>query len=143
MMFFKRSLAVVVAGASVAIVATAFLGPDTKNLITSVFKEEIRNSLSGRVGTDGPILIVKIDDTKMAHPQIGLEQADIVYIEQVEGGLTRLAAVYSSQIPKEIGPVRSARISDLELFSQFGKVGFAYSGAQAKLRPEICICQSL
>jgi len=137
MMFFKKSLALVVAGASVAIVAAAFLGPDTQNLITSVFKEEIRNSLSGRVGTDGPILIVKIDDTKMAHPQIGLERADIVYIEQVEGGLTRLAAVYSSQIPKEIGPVRSARISDLELFSQFGKVGFAYSGAQQKLRSEI------
>lgn len=97
-MFFKRSLALVVAGASVAIVATAFLGRDSQNFITSVFKEEIRNSLSGRVGTDGPILIVKIDDTKMAHPQIGLEQADIVYIEQVEGGLTRLAAVYLSLI---------------------------------------------
>jgi hypothetical protein len=70
MMFFKKSLALVVAGASIALVVTAFLGPDTQNLITSVFKEEIRNSLSGRVGTDGPILIVKIDDTKMAHPQI-------------------------------------------------------------------------
>lgn len=136
-MFFKRSLALVVAAASVAIVAAAFLTPNSESLLSSVFKEEVRNSLSGRVGTDGPILAVKIDDTKMAHPQIGIEFADIVYIEQVEGGLTRLAALFASQIPKEIGPVRSARISDLELLSQFGKVGFAYSGAQQKLRPEI------
>ena len=136
-MFFKRSLALVVAGASLAIVATALVAPNSVNLLSSVLKEEARNSLSGRVGADGPILVVKIDDTKMAHPQIGLEYADIVYIEQVEGGLTRLAAVFSSQIPKEIGPVRSARVSDLELLSQFGKVGFAYSGAQQRLRPEI------
>ena len=100
-------------------------------------KTEVRNSLSGRIGSDGPILVVKIDDTAQAHPQAGLEDADIVYIEQVEGGLTRLAAVFSSEIPREIGPVRSARVSDLELLSQFGKVGFAYSGAQQKLRPEI------
>ena len=136
-MFFKRTATLVVAGASLAIVATALFAPNSGNLLSSVFKEEVRNSLSGRVGTDGPILVVKIDDTKLAHPQIGIEYADIVYIEQVEGGLTRLAAVFSSQIPKEIGPVRSARISDLELLSQFGRVGFAYSGAQQKLRPEI------
>lgn len=136
-MFFKRTATLVVAGASLAIVTTALIAPNSGNLLSSVFKEEVRNSLSGRVGTDGPILVVKIDDTKLAHPQIGIEYADIVYIEQVEGGLTRLAAVFSSQIPKEIGPVRSARISDLELLSQFGRVGFAYSGAQQKLRPEI------
>jgi len=137
MMFFKRSASLVVAGVSLAIVAAALVGPNSGSLFRSVFEEEVRNSLSGRVGTDGPILVVKIDDTKMAHPQIGIEYADIVYIEQVEGGLTRLAAVFSSQIPKEIGPVRSARVSDMELLSQFGKVGFAYSGAQQKLRPEI------
>lgn len=137
MMFFKRSAALVIAGASLAIVAAALVGPNSGSLLSSVFEEEVRNSLSGRVGTDGPILVVKIDDTKMAHPQIGIEYADIVYIEQVEGGLTRLAAVFSSEIPREIGPVRSARVSDMELLSQFGKVGFAYSGAQQKLRPEI------
>jgi len=80
---------------------------------------------------------VKIDDTTQAHPQIGLENADIVYIEQVEGGLTRLAAVFSSVIPERVGPVRSARISDIEIVSQFGRVAFAYSGAQRKLLPVI------
>jgi hypothetical protein len=93
--------------------------------------------LSGREGLNGPVLVVKIDDTTQAHPQIGLEDADIVYIEQVEGGLTRLAAVFSSVIPQRIGPVRSARISDIEIMSQFGRVAFAYSGAQRKLLPVI------
>jgi hypothetical protein len=95
------------------------------------------NVLSGREGPNGPVLVVKIDDTANAHPQIGVEDADIVYIEQVEGGLTRLAAVFSSVIPQRIGPVRSARISDIEIMSQFGRVAFAYSGAQKKLLPVI------
>jgi hypothetical protein len=80
---------------------------------------------------------VKIDDTNPAHPQIGIEDADVVYIEQVEGGLTRLAVIFSSVIPQRIGPVRSARISDIDILSQFGRVAFAYSGAQKKLLPVI------
>ncbi|TRZ57251.1 MAG: DUF3048 domain-containing protein [Streptomycetaceae bacterium] len=96
-----------------------------------------KNILSGREGSNGPVLVVKIDDTNAAHPQIGLEEADVVYIEQVEGGLTRLAAVFSSVIPMRIGPVRSARISDIEIMSQYGRVAFAYSGAQKKLLPVI------
>jgi hypothetical protein len=93
--------------------------------------------LSGREGIDGPLLVVKIDDTAAAHPQIGMHEAEVVYVEQVEAGLTRLAVVYSSQLPAKIGPVRSARISDLELLAQYGKVAFAYSGAQGKLLPVI------
>jgi hypothetical protein len=73
----------------------------------------------------------------MAHPQIGLEDADVVYIEQVEGGLTRLAAVFASKIPVRVGPVRSARISDIDILSQYGRIAFAYSGAQRKLLPVI------
>ena len=95
------------------------------------------NVLSGREGINGPVLVVKVDDTNMAHPQIGLEDADVIYIEQVEGGLTRLAAVFSSKVPTEVGPVRSARISDIEILSQYGRVAFAYSGAQKKLLPVI------
>ena len=122
------------------IVGAIFGFVDIKSInqvITNIAKEESRNSLSGRIGTDGPILVVKIDDTAAAHPQAGLEDADVVYIEQVEGGLTRLAAVFSSKIPDVIGPVRSARISDIELLEQYGRVVFAYSGAQSKLLPVI------
>ena len=96
-----------------------------------------RNVLSGREGSNGPVLAVKIDDTNAAHPQIGLEDADVVYIEQVEGGLTRLAAIFSSVIPERVGPVRSARISDIDILAQYGRVAFAYSGAQKKLLPVI------
>jgi hypothetical protein len=127
--------------ASIAIVALALFNPLGSDRVGSILpdikEEEPRNSLSGRIGTDGPILAVKIDDTSAAHPQVGLEDADLVYIEQVEGGLTRLAAIYSSKIPAVIGPVRSARISDLEILEQFGRVAFAYSGAQRKLLPVI------
>ena len=136
-MFVKKTLAYGLAVASLLVVVSSFFVPTSKDVLTDIFQETSYNSLSGREGSDGPILVVKIDDTKMAHPQIGLEFADIIYIEQVEGGLTRLAAVFSSEIPREVGPVRSARISDLELLAQFGKFGFAYSGAQSKLRPEI------
>jgi hypothetical protein len=95
------------------------------------------NALSGRIAPDGQVLAVKIDDTDAAHPQIALEDADVVYVEQVEGGLTRLAAIFSSKIPAQIGPVRSARISDIDLLAQYGKVAFAYSGAQTRMLPVI------
>jgi hypothetical protein len=100
-------------------------------------KEEPKNYFTGLVGENNQILVVKIDDTNAAHPQIGVESADVVYVEQVEGGLTRLAAIYTSKLPPLIGPIRSARISDIELLAQYGRVGFAYSGAQSKMRPVI------
>jgi hypothetical protein len=137
-MFFKRSAAAILVVVACAVVITFVASPDAffkvKNPSTETAAE---NSISGRVGADGPVLVVKIDDTTMAHPQIGLEDADLVYIEQVEGGATRLAAVFSSKIPTRIGPVRSARISDIELLAQYGRLGFAYSGAQQKLLPII------
>ena len=100
-------------------------------------KEPAKNFFTGLAGENKQILVVKIDDTNAAHPQIGVESADVVYVEQVEGGLTRLAAIYTSKLPPLIGPIRSARISDIELLAQFGRVGFAYSGAQSKMRPVI------
>jgi hypothetical protein len=127
-MFYKRlvlafSLAVLLSGCSA---------------ISGVLpKDAERNVLSGREGSNGPVLAVKIDDTNEAHPQIGLEDADVVYIEQVEGGLTRLAAIFSSVIPQRVGPIRSARISDIDILAQYGRVAFAYSGAQKKLLPVI------
>jgi len=140
-MFFKKTFKFLAGGASVALVAVALVNFLPIEKVTSLLETtEVAgpiNSLSGRSGSDGPILVVKIDDTAQAHPQAGLEDADIVYIEQVEGGLTRLAAVFSSTIPKVIGPVRSARISDIEILEQFGRVAFAYSGAQKKLLPVI------
>ncbi|MEV0402305.1 DUF3048 domain-containing protein [Actinoallomurus sp. NPDC050550] len=91
---------------------------------------------TGRPGAqNGPVLAVKIDNTRSAKPQRGLRSADIVYVEQVEGGLSRVMAVFSSTLPPLVGPVRSARISDLHILPQFGRPAFAYSGVQGKMKP--------
>ena len=93
---------------------------------------------TGRPGGLGrPVLAVKIDNTTSAQPHTGLGAADLVYVEEVEGGLTRLLAIYSGTIPQTIAPVRSARISDISLLKPFGRVAFAYSGAQRKLLPKL------
>jgi Protein of unknown function (DUF3048) N-terminal domain/Protein of unknown function (DUF3048) C-terminal domain len=114
------------------LVVTGCAAPLSKtNHVTSI------NSLTGLPGENGLVLAVKIDDTSAAHPQIGIDGADVVYIEQVEGGLTRLAAIFTSKYPTQVGPIRSARISDLDILAQYGKVAFAYSGAQKKFRPKI------
>jgi hypothetical protein len=133
----KTSLRLSLALISLAVIAAAFLPTSSREAITEIFTEPTYNSLSGREGVDGPVLAVKIDDTVSARPQIGIDKADVVYIEQVEGGLTRLAAIYSSEIPTRIGPIRSARISDIDILAQYGKVVFAYSGAQSKMLPVI------
>ncbi|MEU1174915.1 DUF3048 domain-containing protein [Streptomyces microflavus] len=88
-------------------------------------------------GTGAKVLAVKIDNVAPARPQTGLDQADIVYVEQVEAGLSRLLAVYSSELPPVIGPVRSARETDLELLRQFDRPVLAFSGAQSGLLPAI------
>ncbi|MGW5283807.1 DUF3048 domain-containing protein [Streptomyces collinus] len=85
----------------------------------------------------GSPLAVKIDNVPAARPQTGLDAADVVYAEQVEGGLSRLMAVYATRLPKSVGPVRSARESDLELLRQFDEPTLAFSGAQRKLLPLI------
>jgi hypothetical protein len=122
--------------ASVAVIAFSVIS--SSNFLQISNEPEVpKNYFNGLPGVNNQILVVKIDDTNAAHPQIGVEDADVVYVEQVEGGLTRLAAVYTSKLPPLIGPIRSARISDLELLAQFGRVGFAYSGAQSKMRPVI------
>jgi Protein of unknown function (DUF3048) N-terminal domain/Protein of unknown function (DUF3048) C-terminal domain len=83
------------------------------------------------------VLAVKIDNIVLARPQTGLTHADIVYVLPVEGGLSRFLAIFSSDYPRVIGPVRSAREDDLELLRQFGRPAFAYSGATAALLPYI------
>ncbi|WP_329276269.1 DUF3048 domain-containing protein [Streptomyces sp. NBC_00691] len=90
---------------------------------------------TGLPARPAPVLAVKIDNVAAARPQTGLGAADLVYVEQVEGGATRLLAVYASRLPELVGPVRSARESDLELLGAFGRPVLAYSGAQSALNP--------
>jgi hypothetical protein len=64
-----------------------------------------------------PVLVLKMDNTASSSPQVGLGSADLVVEELVEGGVTRLAAFYYSDLPKEAGPVRSMRASDIGIVS--------------------------
>jgi hypothetical protein len=75
----------------------------------------------------GPILAVKIDDTANGRPARGLHKADVVYIEQVEGGLTRMIAIFGTHKPV-VEPVRSVRPNDAELLSQYGAISLVASG---------------
>ena len=75
-----------------------------------------------------PVVAVKVDNAVLARPHWGLDLADVVYEEPVEGRTTRFIAIYSSRDAKEVGPVRSVRESDMELLSMYGKVAFAFSG---------------
>jgi len=64
-----------------------------------------------------PVIVTKIDNTGSSAPQIGIGSADMVVEELVEGGLTRLAVFYYSQLPEKVGPVRSMRASDIGIVS--------------------------
>lgn len=76
-----------------------------------------------------PSLAAKIDNHEGARPQVGLERTDIVFEELVEGGLTRYVAVWHSDLPDEVGPVRSVRPMDPDIVTPFGGI-IAYSGGQ-------------
>jgi len=74
-----------------------------------------------------PALTIKIDNHADALPQIGIDQADIVFEEVVEGGITRLLAVFQSHVPEVVGPVRSVRRTDRGVVTPIGGL-FVYSG---------------
>lgn len=82
--------------------------------------------------TDGvparPALAVKVENLAAARPQAGLNEADIVYEEPVEGGITRFIAVYQCNDSQRVGPIRSARLVDADILRQFGSPVFAFAG---------------
>ncbi|MGY2078151.1 DUF3048 domain-containing protein [Blastococcus sp. SYSU DS0828] len=82
-------------------------------------------------GTDvyRPALAVKIENSVDARPQTGLNAADMVWEQVVEGGIPRYVAVYHSTVPAEIGPVRSVRPMDAAIAAPLGGL-FAFSGGQ-------------
>lgn len=91
--------------------------------------------LTGRPFGDGapdnPVLVVKIENTAAGAPQHGLEQADLVVEELVEGGLTRLAAIYYENMPEQVGHVRSMRASDIGIAAPVGGQVVASGGASS------------
>jgi hypothetical protein len=75
----------------------------------------------------GPVIAVKLDDTAAGRPSLGVDKADVIYIEEVEGGLSRMVAVFAGSKPRARA-VRSIRSSDPELLGQYGKIIVVASG---------------
>jgi hypothetical protein len=133
-------------GAAVAIAAVALAGctgerPEAEPVVTRTpaptptpTPDPVELApLTGREVEPGslarPSIAAKIDNHPAARPQVGLNSTDIVFEELVEGGLTRYVAVWQSNVPAEIGPVRSIRPMDPDIVSPFGGI-IAYSGGQ-------------
>jgi DUF3048 family protein len=77
--------------------------------------------------TTRPALAVKIENTPDARPQSGLEGADIVYEELVEGGITRFIAIFQSSNARNLGPIRSVRPEDADILREY-HAALAFSG---------------
>ncbi len=81
-----------------------------------------------------PVLAVKVENTPDAYPLNGLDKADIVYEEVVEGGITRFISVYHCGGALRVGPVRSVRTTDPKILLQFGAHPLlAFSGGAPKV----------
>ncbi|MGI9605657.1 MAG: DUF3048 domain-containing protein [Acidimicrobiales bacterium] len=94
-----------------------------------------RSPLSGRDnphGNNRPALAIKIDNVPRARPQAGLNDADVVFVELVEGGQTRLAAVFHSEEVASVGPVRSMRTTDVKILQMLNQPLFANSGGNRR-----------
>jgi Protein of unknown function (DUF3048) N-terminal domain/Protein of unknown function (DUF3048) C-terminal domain len=95
--------------------------------------------LTGKVrGDEGPperpVLAVKVENTRDAYPLAGLERADVIYEEPVEGGITRFAALFQCRDSGRVGPVRSARTTDPKILLQLSDQPIlAFSGAHPKV----------
>lgn len=117
-----------VAMTSSAPVSSAAVAPSSSPATSAAPAPAPVNPLTGLApAPTGPVVAVKIDDTANGRPQRGTDQADVVYIEEAEGGLTRLLAVFATTLPK-VEAVRSTRASDPELLAQYGAIDFVASG---------------
>lgn len=107
----------------------------TTTTTTTVPKKDAIAPLTGVADPTGesltrPALAVKIGNNSEARPQAGITEADIVYEEIVEGGITRYMAIFNSTVPERVGPVRSVRGMDPNIALNWGGI-VAYSGGSA------------
>ena len=95
-------------------------------------------SMTGLPGPDDaqakPIMVVKVENAPQVRPQTGLEHADLIFEELVEGGMTRFATVWQSDIPPEIGPVRSVRHVDVAITEPMADIFVFSGGARRTMR---------
>ena len=135
----RRLLVLLIAVAAVVVVVVVYHGKHTTNngsttttsasTPTTVAPVAPLTGLPDPAGQalTRPALTVKVENTPEALPQWGIDRADVVYEEIVNGGITRLAAIFNSQAPPKVGPVRSVRPTDTQIVWPLGGI-FAYSG---------------
>jgi len=122
-------------GLALALVLSACGGNDSE--ITAIGPDGLATeitpfwSLTGLPGPEDaqiqPIVVVKIENDPVVRPQTGLDRADLIFEELVEGGMTRFAVVYQSDLPDEVGPVRSVRHVDVAIAEPIADA-FVFSG---------------
>jgi Protein of unknown function (DUF3048) N-terminal domain/Protein of unknown function (DUF3048) C-terminal domain len=86
---------------------------------------------------DRRVLAVKIENAPEARPQIGLAEADVIYEQEAEGGITRFNVLYHCQDADRIGPIRSARPVDPSILQQYGDPLFVHAGSVGAVLREI------
>jgi hypothetical protein len=131
----KRTKMLAAGGGIVVVAVVAFLLLSGKSDVIPIIRnitEPKECPLSGvepddESVLDRPAVAIKVENAAVAYPLSGLEDAEIVYEELVEGGVTRFMAIYHCTDSKKIGPVRSARIVDPSIMTPITKI-LAYSG---------------
>jgi hypothetical protein len=130
-------LAAVISGSESDPLATGSRAAEAPTPSPTTPSEKPTDPLTGGKVSNQGVIAAKVENIAAARPQVGLAQADITFIQEVEGAQTRLVAVYHSRFPKRLGPIRSARSTDVQLLPLFGKPGFVYSGANSSVRRKI------
>jgi hypothetical protein len=121
----------------VGVLALTGKGPAQGLIDKVVHKDPPRCPLTGQIAKGGvparAALAVKVENLPESRPQTGLNDADIVFEEPVEAGITRFIAIYQCHDAERIEPVRSARMEDPDVVRQFGHALFAHAGGVPKV----------
>ena len=131
----KSTLRFSAIGLAVALVLSACGGVDSEPAATESVAPTPKAPpiwpLTGLPGPDDaetqPIVVVKIENDPSVRPQTGLDRADLIFEELVEGGMTRFAVTFQSDLPDEVGPVRSVRHVDVAIAEPMADA-FVFSG---------------
>lgn len=139
----KLRLLVAVAAATLTLTACSSLDGDKEPTMPDAAKGTAKqlveiSPLTGLPLPNGqpanPVFVVKVENTEGGAPQYGLDRADLVMEELVEGGLTRLAVFYYSNLPSKVGHVRSLRDTDIGIAAPVGGQVVASGGAAGTYR---------
>jgi hypothetical protein len=122
----------------IVLAAVAFLALGNKAgipLVGGLLEDPLECVLSGREPRSEtvaarPTVAIKVTNDGNAYPLSGLEEAEIVFEELIEGGSTRFMAVYHCTDAEKVGPVRSARAVDPAIMTPMARI-LGYSGQNA------------